>query len=117
MPPKYIPAKAVLQKSIEARADEASDLQQSKSESDSLFASIELDAASEQVALYKLDNKKMQDLFILWALDLEDMCLVFEYRPIFQKTLASSKNLLRFEQACQKFELTMKPPAEFPTLL
>jgi len=77
----------------------------------------ELDAASEQVALSKLDNKKMQDLFILWALDLEDMCLVFEYRPIFQKTLASSKNLLRFEQACQKFELTMKPPAEFPTLL
>ena len=76
-----------------------------------------LDAASEQVALSKLDYKKMQDLFILWDLDLEDMCLFFEYRPIFQKTLASSKNLLRFEQACQKFELNMKPPTEFPTLL
>ena len=44
--PKYIPAKAVLQKSIEAKADEASDLQQSKSEVDSSFDRTELDAAN-----------------------------------------------------------------------
>ena len=109
VPPKYIPARAVLQKPIEAKADEASDLQQCKSEVDSSFDCPELDAANEHIALSKLESKTMQELFKLWALNLEEIGLVIEHEPIFQKTLlGSSKSLLRFEQACQKFELTVK---------
>ena len=74
----------------------------------------ELDAASEQVALSKLDNKKMQDLFILWALDLEDMCLVLWVQTYLSKDIGEFKKLATFRASVPEVRTDYETPRRVP---